>query len=250
MKLANKRDLIAGGSTGIGAATAKLFSEEGASVVVADINDQNGNELVQGINENGGTAHYVHCDLSNSEDVKALLSEVDEKINGLDILVNTVGLMHMGDLLEMTEEQWDSMFAVNAKSCFLLAKYSVPMIQAAGGGSIVFMSSGAALRGNAGVTGYCGTKGAVSAFSRALAVELAPSIRVNALSPGWTDTPFNAPVIEAMGGREAQEEMIANSVPLERQAIPEEMAKPILFLVSDDSSYMTSGVLIVDGGNH
>ena len=125
MKLVNKRALIAGGSTGIGAATAKLFSEEGAAVVVADINDQNGNELVQDINENGGNAHYVHCDLSNSEDVESLLGEVDEKINGLDILVSTVGLMHMGDVVDMTEEQWDSMFAVNAKSCFLLAKYSV-----------------------------------------------------------------------------------------------------------------------------
>lgn len=250
MKLQGKRALVTGGSTGIGAATAKLFSDEGASVVVADINDESGVRTVESIREAGGSAHYVHCDLSVGERVEDLLGDVDQLIGGLDILVNTAGLMHMADVVDMTEAQWDNMFNVNVKSCFFLAKYGVPMLRASGGGSIVFMSSGAALRGNASVTGYCGTKGAVSAFSRALAVEVAPDIRVNVLSPGWTDTPFNEPVIAAMGGREAQEEMIAASVPLGRQAVPEEMARPILFLVSDDASYLTSGVLIVDGGNH
>ena len=249
MRLAGKNAVVTGGATGIGRATARLFAKEGAMVTVADLNDHDGPETVAAINEAGGQAWFEKVDASSAEDVERLMNAVAAHSDGIDIIVNTAGAMLSGLVEDFDEEAWDTIFAVNVKSVFLSAKYGVSHMRGRGA-SIVNLSSGAALHGAPAVTAYCGTKGAIVAFSRALAVELAPDIRVNVLSPGWTDTPFNIPIIEAMGGRAAQEEMIAGSVPMARQAVPEEMAAPILFLVSDDASYMTSGVLIVDGGNY
>jgi len=139
--------------------------------------------------------------------------------------------------------------SVNPKSCFLGAKYGVPYLRERGGGSIVNMSSIAGLKGGPGMTAYSASKGAVVAFTKALAAELAPdNIRVNCVCPGWIDTPFNQPAIEFMGGREEQEEMVQQTVPLQRQGIPEEIAPGILYLASDASSYMTGKELVIDGG--
>ncbi len=218
-------------------------------VTVADLNEVDGRATVAAITEAGGQAWFEKVDASCADEVEQLMGAAANRSDGIDIVVNTAGLMVTGLVDEFSEEAWDRIFAVNVKSVFLSAKYGVPHMRGRGA-SFVNLSSGAALHGAPTVTAYCGTKGAIVAFSRALAIELAPDIRVNVLSPGWTDTPFNAPIIEAMGGRDAQEEMIAGSVPMARQAVPEEMAAPILYMVSDDASYMTSGVLIVDGGNY
>lgn len=248
MRLEGKNALVTGGATGIGSATAKLFAQEGAQVTVADLSKEAGRATVAAIESEGGTAWFECVDASNSSDVERLMDTVAGRSDGIDIVVNTAGAMIVGLVEDFSEENWDRIFSVNVKSLFLSAKYAVPHMRGRGA-AIVNLSSGAALHGAPTVTAYCGTKGAVVSFSRALAVELAPDIRVNVLSPGWTDTPFNEPVIESMGGREAQNAMIEDSVPIGRQAKPEEMAAPILFLVSKDASYMTSGVLIVDGGN-
>ena len=248
MRLKGKNAVVTGGATGIGSATAKLFAKEGAQVTIADLNDRGGKETVSAIEAGGGQAWFEHVDASNSRDVERLMSAAASRSDGVDIIENTVGAMIVGLVTEFLVEDWDKIFAVNVKSMFLAAKHGVPHMRNRGA-SIVNVSSGAALRGSAANTAYCGSKGAVVSFSRALAIELAPDIRVNVLLPGWTDTPFNQPVIDAMGGRAAQEKMIRERVPLARQAVPSEMATPILYLVSDDASYMTSGVLIVDGGN-
>lgn len=248
MRLEGKNAVVTGGATGIGSATAKLFAQEGAQVTVADINEEAGRATVQAIEDAGGTAWFERVDASSAADVERLMSAAAGRSDGIDIVVNTAGAMIVGLVDEFTEDDWDTVFSVNVKSIFLAAKYAVPHMRGRGA-AIVNTSSGAALRGAPAVTAYCGTKGAVVAFSRALAMELAPDIRVNVLSPGWTDTPFNQPVIDAMGGRDAQNAMVEGSVPMARQAVPEEMAAPILFLVSDDASYMTSGMLVVDGGN-
>jgi len=138
---------------------------------------------------------------------------------------------------------------VNVRSCFLTSKYAVPHLKASGGGSIVTTSSLAGVKGFAGMTAYCASKGAVIAFTRALAVELASdNIRANTLCPGWVDTPFNDPVISFQGGPNAHAEIVAASVPLGREAAPPEMASWLVFLVSDEASYMTGQAINVDGG--
>jgi dihydroanticapsin dehydrogenase len=138
---------------------------------------------------------------------------------------------------------------VNPRSCFLGAKYGVPYLRERGGGSIVNVSSLAGLKGGPGMTAYSASKGAIIAFTRALAEELAPdNIRANSVCPGWIDTPFNEPAIEFMGGRAQQEEMVQQTVPLKRQGRPEEIAPGILYLASDASSYVTGQELVIDGG--
>jgi dihydroanticapsin dehydrogenase len=138
---------------------------------------------------------------------------------------------------------------VNPRSCFLGAKYGLPFLVQRGGGVIVNVASLAGLKGGPGMTAYSASKGAIIAFTKALAAELAPAnIRVNAMCPGWIDTPFNQPAIDFMGGREVQDRVVEQIVPLGRQGVPEEIATGMLFLASDASSYMTGQALVIDGG--
>jgi NAD(P)-dependent dehydrogenase (short-subunit alcohol dehydrogenase family) len=182
--------------------------------------------------------------------VQRLMAETQDVFGRLDVIVNNAGVQRSGAVTEFDERDWDLLLGTNPRSCFLTAKHGVPLLAAnETGGTIVNVSSIAGLKGGPGQTAYSASKGAIVAFSRALAAELASqAIRVNCLCPGWVDTPFNAPAIAFMGGRDKQDEMIAATVPLGRQGRPEEIARTIAFLALDDSSYMTGQAIVVDGG--
>jgi NAD(P)-dependent dehydrogenase (short-subunit alcohol dehydrogenase family) len=249
MQLQDKVAIITGAATGIGRATALLFAKEGASVVVADINEDDAQRTVADIEDKGGSARFVQTDVSEAEDVQALMERSAEEMGGIDVIVNNAGAQRSGAVTEFEESEWDLLMRVNPRSCFLGAKYGVPYLRERGGGSIVNVSSLAGLKGGPGMTAYSASKGAIIAFTRALAEELAPdNIRANSVCPGWIDTPFNEPAIEFMGGRAQQEEMVQQTVPLKRQGTPEEIAPGILYLASDASSYVTGQELVIDGG--
>ena len=249
MQLEGKVAIITGAATGIGRATALLFAGEGASVVIADVNEDDAQRTVANIEDEGGSARFVQADVSEAEDVQALMKRAAEEMGGIDVIVNNAGAQRSGAVTEFEESEWDLLMRVNPRSCFLGAKYGVPHLRERGGGSIVNVSSLAGLKGGPGMTAYSASKGAIIAFTRALAEELAPdNIRANSVCPGWIDTPFNEPAIEFMGGRAQQEDMVQQTVPLKRQGTPEEIAPGILYLASDASSYVTGQELVIDGG--
>jgi len=249
MQLQGKKAIITGAATGIGAVTARMFAQEGAGVVVADINEDAGERTVAEIRDGGGTAHFVRTDVTRESDVEALIKNGAEALGGLDVLFNNAGAQRSGPITEFDQQQWDLLMAVNPRSCFFGVKHAVPVLRQVGGGSIINMASLAAVKGGAGLTAYSASKGAIVAFTKALASELAPdNIRVNAVCPGWIDTPFNQPAIDFMGGREEQDRIVEQIVPLGRQGTPEEIAPIVVYLASDGSSYMTGQALVVDGG--
>jgi NAD(P)-dependent dehydrogenase (short-subunit alcohol dehydrogenase family) len=246
----NRVAIVTGAASGIGRAAASELVARGLDVVVADLDGDGASRAAAELDE-VGTAHAVQVDMADSAQVERLVAETAERFGRLDVVVNNAGVQRSGAVTDFAESDWDLLLGVNPKSCFLAAKHAVPLMRstAGGGGSIVNVSSIAGLKGGPGQTAYSASKGAIVAFSRALAVELAAdSIRVNCLCPGWVDTPFNAPAIEFMGGRDQQDAMIAATVPLGRQGRPDEIARTIAFLALDDSAYMTGQALVVDGG--
>jgi len=249
MQLSGKLAVITGAATGIGRATALLFAQEGATVVIGDINEEGGRQTAADIEAAGGRASFGHCDVTEAAGVEALMRAAAATMGGIDIIVNIAGAQRSGRVTEFAEEEWDLLMRVNPRSCFLGVKYGVPHMRQRGGGVIVNVASLAGLKGGPGMTAYSASKGAIVAFTKALAAELAADgIRVNAMCPGWIDTPFNQPAIDFMGGRAAQDQVVRQIVPMGRQGTPEEIASGMLFLVSDASSYMTGQALVVDGG--
>ncbi|MEZ4562233.1 MAG: SDR family NAD(P)-dependent oxidoreductase [Thermomicrobiales bacterium] len=249
MQLEGKLAVITGAATGIGRATALLFAQEGAAVAVGDINEAGARQTVADIEAAGGRAWFFPCDVTNAGDVAALFTNAAGAMGGIDVIVNNAGAQRSGRVTEFSEAEWDLLMAVNPRSCFLGAKYGVPYLMQRGGGVIVNVASLAGLKGGPGMTAYSASKGAIIAFTKALAAEVAPAkIRVNAMCPGWIDTPFNQPAIDFMGGRAVQDRVVEQIVPLGRQGVPEEIATGMLFLASDASSYMTGQALVIDGG--
>lgn len=237
MSMANKRVVVTGGASGIGLATADLLSSKGASVVIADLVDP------------GDGRDFVRTDVSDAESVRSLMDEASVRLGGIDAVINVAGIQRSGAVEDLAESDWDDQFRVNVRSCFLTSKYAVPHLRAAGGGTILTTASVAGIKGFAGMTAYSASKGAVIAFTRTLAVELAAdNIRANCLVPGWVNTPFNAPVISFEGGLDAHRKNIEASVPLKREADPIDMANMLTFLVSDEASYLTGQAITVDGG--
>jgi dihydroanticapsin dehydrogenase len=248
--LEGKRVVLTGCAANIGKATALLFARNGADLVLADVDD-----AAEGTRQEaealGADATFVRTDVTKAADVQALFAAAQDALGGVDVIINNAGIQRAGAITELDEELWDAQMTVNAKSCFLTAKYGVPHLEKAGGGVIVNMASLAGVHGVPGLVGYCASKGAIVAFTRALAAEVAgKGIRVNVLCPGFVDTAFNEPVISFMGGTEALQRNVAGGVPLGRQGAPDEIAQAFLYLASDMSSYMVGQALVVDGGIH
>ena len=248
-QMKGKRVVMTGGAANIGRAAAVLLAKHGARLVIGDIDADGVAETIAAIEGDGGEAHFVETDVSSEQAVKNLADTAAERLDGLDVGFFNAGLQRSGAVTDFAVEDWDALFQVNPRHCFLGAKHLTPHLMSNGGGSIVLTASLAAVKGGPGMTGYSASKGAIVGFGRALAAELADSgIRVNMICPGWIDTPFNQPAIDFMGGRESQERAVKQVVPMGRQGTPEEIASGVLYLASDASSYMTGQVLFVDGG--
>ncbi len=253
-RLAGKIALIIGGgadgpantgeklSIGNGRATAIMCAREGAAVMVADRSLELANQTADAIREEGGRAEAVAADVSFEDQCRGAVEATIKAFDAMHLLVNNVGIGIGGSLLKTTTEQFDTMLAVNLKSHFLTMRYAVPEIVKAGGGAIVNVSSVAALRSNRMIS-YEATKAALLGLTRSAAVSHArDNIRVNTILPGL----INSSMVRRLIGD--REERVAPGIPMHRQGTPWEIAKAIVFLLSDDASYITGTELIVDGG--
>lgn len=241
--------LITGGASGIGAAAAKLFACEGAAVAVMDLDEAGGERVAREITGSGGRALFVRGDVSVSEDCQRAVQHTVETFGGLDVLFNNAGIIRRASVLELTEDEWDRAMAVNVKSVYLMSKYAIPVMEKAGGGSIINMSSGWGLVGGRRAASYCASKGAVVLLTKAMALDHGPqNIRVNCVCPGDTDTPMLRHEAEELG--EPVDEFLAKAAdrPLQRILQPEDVARAALYLAGDASASVTGTSLVVDGG--
>jgi len=249
VRLIEKKALVTGGASGIGRATAELFTQEGAWVALLDIDAQQGGEVVGGILDNGGKAIFVQADVSQDSDCRSAVSQVLEAFGGIDILYNGAGVIRRATAVELDEDDWDLVMDVNAKSVYLMCKYIIPIMVQAGGGAIVNTASGWGLVGGPQAVAYCAAKGAVVQLTRAMAIDHGPEhIRVNCVCPGDTDTPMLRAEALQLGQAEAEFMQAAEDRPLQRVGSPEEIAQAVLYLVSDSSSFVSGTTLVVDGG--
>ncbi len=248
MRLSNKVALITGGASGIGKETALLFAREGAQVVIADLNDEQGQQTVAVIKENNGEAVYVHADVSKAADCENMIQQAESTFGKLNVLFNNAGIMHgKDDNAETTDEEtWDLTMQINLKGVFLGCKYGIPALKRAGGGSIINTASFVALMGAATPQiAYTASKGGVLAMSRELAIVHArENIRVNALCPG----PLHTELLMNFLDTEQKKQRRLVHIPMGRFGQAKEMAQAALFLASDESSYMTGSEFVVDGG--
>lgn len=242
-ELKNKAAIVTGGAQGIGYAIAHRYAAEGASVVIADIDEAAGERAAADIVADGGRALAVRADVGEPADVDRVVEAAVEAYGTVDILVNNAGdVTTLRHFLDGDEAWWDDMVRTNLKGHYLFIKRVARIMVDAGGGQIVNMSSGGANRSHRGAVAYDATKGAIEAMTRSLAIELAPyGIRVNALVPGLIAT---RPAHLASAARTLRDE----TVPLGRGGRPEDIAGPALFLVSEDAEYVTGTCLVVDGG--
>ncbi|MCK1992933.1 SDR family oxidoreductase [Peribacillus muralis] len=252
MRFKNKTAIVTGGATGIGLATAQLFAEEGASVIIAGRSAKNGEDAVKRLRDAGGIAHFVPTDVTNEEDVQNLVKETIRLEGKIDILVNNAALFHNSSFIEETTENWKKVFNVIVDGTYLCTKYvGKEMIQHSEGGAIVNISSINAYRALEWSSHYNTAKGALDQLTRCTALELSPyNIRVNGVAPGFIETPMTV-----VGGvNEHETEYFKHyyvgkrKIALARPGTPEEIANAIAFLASNDSSYMTGATIPVDGG--
>jgi NAD(P)-dependent dehydrogenase (short-subunit alcohol dehydrogenase family) len=247
-RLAGKVAFITGGGRGIGQSVAVLFAQEGAQVVVADVDDTAARQTVATVERGGGQALAVVGDVAVEDDVARMIDEDVRRFGGLHVLDNNAGVLWKDrdrSVLETDERWWDRVMAINLKSVFWVTKHGIPHLQRAGGGSIVMMGSVSALAGfTRAQDAYTAAKGALISLTRSLAIQFArDGIRCNVIHPGIVDTPLQAPYLTASLRKEFEA-----SIPLGRIAEPREIAQVALFLASDESSYMTGAELVVDGG--
>jgi NAD(P)-dependent dehydrogenase (short-subunit alcohol dehydrogenase family) len=241
--------LITGGASGIGRATALLFAREGAAIALADVNADAGHRVVDEISQSGGRAFFEPVDVTRTSDCQRLVERTIREFGRIDILFNNAGIIRRATVLELSEDDWDRVMAVNVKSVYLLSREVIPHMQKAGGGTIINTASGWGLAGGAKAAVYCASKGAVVLLTKAMAIDHGPqNIRVNCICPGDTDTSMLREEAQQLG--EENSRFLAESAkrPLGRVGSPDEIAQAALYLASDASSFVTGTALVVDGG--
>ena len=244
-RLKGKVALISGGARGQGAAEARLFTGEGARVVIGDVLDDLCKRTADEINSKSGgkTLVALHLDVTRAADWRAAVDACVREFGGLDILVNNAGIANVKGIEETSEEEWDSIVNINQKGVWLGMKAAVPAMRRRGGGSIINISSIYGIIGSPGSAAYHGTKGAVRLLTKAAAVQYAPDkIRVNSVHPGVILTPM----VDVVPRSELQP--LINMAPMKRGAQPEEVGWCVVFLASDEASFVTGSELVVDGG--
>ena len=246
MRLENKVALISGGARGQGEVEAKLFAREGAKVVIGDILEDDGRRVEAEINELGGECAFVNLDVTQEADWERAVATAVARFGKLDVLVNNAGIFKLGKVEETTPELWDEIMDVNSKGVFLGTKCAIPEMRNAGGGSIINISSVAGLIGTQYSAAYGASKGAVRLFTKSTATAYArEGIRANSIHPGVIETPMTTPNL--LSDDDARQRSIARH-PLGRIGQPEDVAYGVLFLASDESSFMTGSELVIDGG--
>ncbi len=245
-RLDGKVVVISGGARGQGAAEARMMAREGAKVVFGDILDDEGRKVEAEITEAGNEAAYVHLDVTREDDWRAAIDTAVSRYGKLNVLVNNAAILIRKSIEETTEEEWDRIMAVNAKGVFLGTKHAIPAMRQAGGGSIVNISSTARLVGSLdGSPSYTATKGAVRLFTKATAIQYAKeNIRCNSVHPG----PIDTDMIRDTLNDPARMERRMQRLPLKRVGTTEDIAFGVLYLASDESSFVTGAELVIDGG--
>lgn len=249
MRLNGKTAIVTGAGSGFGEGIAAAFAREGAKVAVADINEAGGQRVAAAINAAGGQAVFVRADVSDNAAVANLLAATLKAFDGLDIAVNNAGTTHRNrPMLEVEEDEFDRIYAINVKSIYLTAKHMVPYFRAHGGGSFINIASTAAIRPRPGLTWYNGSKGAVVTTSKSMAAELGPdNIRVNCVNPVIGATGLLADFMGVPDTPENRKRFLA-TIPLGRFSTPQDIANACLYLASDETAFITGACLEVDGG--
>jgi NAD(P)-dependent dehydrogenase (short-subunit alcohol dehydrogenase family) len=241
--------IITGGASGIGRATALLFTGEGAAVVITDVNEAGGQAVAAELANKGARALFEPGDVTRAADCERVVDLALRRFGGIHILFNNAGIIRRSSVVELSEADWDRVMAVNVKSIFLMSRQAIPMMEQAGGGSIINTASGWGLAGGPRAAVYCASKGAVVLLTKAMAIDHGPhKIRVNCICPGDTDTAMLHNEARQLG--EPDDRFLAGAArrPLGRVGKPEEIAQAALYLASDAASFVTGTALVVDGG--
>ena len=243
MRLENKVAIISGGSRGMGAFEAALFVQEGAKVIIGDVRDEEGRDLAKHI---GSNAVYMHLDVTSERDWAAVVKEAIDRYGKLDILVNNAGVSARGTIEETSVDDWDRVMGINSKGVFLGTRAAIPEMRKSGGGSIINISSQLGLVGMAESSPhYQSSKGAVRIFTKSAAIQYAPEgIRVNSVHPG----PIVTPMTEARRFDSAIQQVMVSRIPLGRYGESKDVAYGVVYLASDEASFVTGRELVIDGG--
>ena len=245
MRLENKVALISGGARGMGAVEAKLFTTEGAKIVIGDLLEEDGRRTEAEINEAGGECLFVPLDVTSEAAWQGAVEAAVRRFGKLDILVNNAGIYRTERVEEVTEELWDQVMGINAKGVFLGTKHAIPEMRNAGGGSIVNISSVAGLVGDHNSAAYASSKGAVRLLTKSTAIQYAKEgIRCNSVHPGTIETPMTADMLSDPQYRQDREVR----TPIGRLGTAQDVAYGVLYLASDESSFVTGSELVIDGG--
>lgn len=246
-RLDGKVAVITGAASGIGAASARRFAAEGAAVVVADMNEPDGKDVVAGCIAAGGRARFQRVDVTSDTDIQAVVARTFDEFKRLDVVFNNAGIGGaIGPIDETSVEDWDRTQAVLLRSVFLGMKHAVPLLRKSGGGSIISTASVAGLRAGAGPHAYSAAKAAVINLTRSVALEVAKdSIRVNCICPGGINTPL---ISNRIGGADATAQLLSAIQPVQRAGTPDDVASIALYLASDESTFVTGAVMVIDGG--
>lgn len=243
MRLKEKVAIITGATSGMGRATAELFGAEGAKVVVVGRNEERAKKVVEGIKAKGGEAIYVLADSNKVEDNQKIFDETMKAYGTVDVLFNNAGMLSMTSILDLTEEEFDKMWNVNVKAALVLTQLVAPVMKEKGKGAIINTSSVAGLYGHHGFAAYVTTKHAMAGLTKSMAFELGPEIRANAIAPGAIHTGM----VDSIGGPAVLTGMIEGSA-LKRIGEGKDIASVVLFLATDESSFITGQIIKVDGG--
>ncbi len=248
LSLEGKVAVITGGSAGIGAATAQLFANMGADVVILDINGNQGEKIASQIREDGFKARFLSCDVTCEADCINIANTLKSEYSQINILFNNAGVIVRKSVTHLAEPEWDAVIDVSLKGVYLLSKHLIPQIKK-GGGAIVNTGSGWSLKGGDNAAAYCAAKAGVLNLTRAMAIDYGKyNIRVNCVCPGDTDTALLRSEARQLGEDETEFLKDASNRPLGRMGTPDDIAKSVLFLVSPMSDWVSGTSLLVDGG--
>jgi NAD(P)-dependent dehydrogenase (short-subunit alcohol dehydrogenase family) len=249
MRLEGKVALITGGTSGIGSATAIRFAGEGAAVAITGRNSERGMKVAKDIVANGGTALFIRSDVRSSEDCRHAVDQTLERFGKIDVLFNNAGVFHPKSVPDCTEEEWDETIDSSLKGAFLMSKYVLPAMIEQGSGSIIHTSSGWGILGGDKAAAYCAAKGGLIVMAKAMAIDHGPDgIRVNCVCPGDVLTPMLPDDAVKRGMSWDDYAAGAADRPLGRMGTVEDIASAVLYLASDESSFVTGDALVVDGG--